>query len=31
MRERFATLPGGAVTSGVEAGNFVVSVRAKTT
>jgi signal transduction histidine kinase len=30
MRERFATLPGGAVTSGVEAGNFVVSVRAKT-
>jgi signal transduction histidine kinase len=30
MRERFATLPGGAVTSGVEAGNFVVSVRVKT-
>jgi signal transduction histidine kinase len=30
MRERFATLPGGVVTSGVEAGNFVVSVKAKT-
>ena len=30
MRDRFAKLPGGAVTSGVEAGNFVVSVRAKT-
>jgi signal transduction histidine kinase len=30
MRERFAKLPGGSVTSEVEAGNFVVSVRAKT-
>jgi signal transduction histidine kinase len=30
MRERFAKLPGGGVTSEVEAGNFVVSVRAKT-
>jgi signal transduction histidine kinase len=30
MRERFAKLPGGSVTSEVEAGNFVVSVKAKT-
>jgi signal transduction histidine kinase len=30
MRERFATLPGGTVTSGIEAGNFVVSVSART-
>ena len=31
MRERFAGLPGGAVTSGVQSGEFVVSVKAKTT
>ena len=30
MRERFAGLPGGAVTSGVQSGEFVVSVKAKT-
>jgi signal transduction histidine kinase len=31
MRERFATLPGGAVVSGIESGRFVVTVGAKTT
>jgi signal transduction histidine kinase len=30
MRERFAGLPGGAVTSGVQSGEFVVCVKAKT-
>jgi signal transduction histidine kinase len=30
MRERFATLPGGAVESGIESGRFVVRVGAKT-
>jgi signal transduction histidine kinase len=30
MRERFEKLPGGSARSGPEAGNFVVSVRAKT-
>jgi signal transduction histidine kinase len=30
MRERFASLPGGAVTSGVQSGEFVVTVRANT-
>ncbi|MEJ1231052.1 MAG: histidine kinase [Galbitalea sp.] len=30
MRERFAALPGGAVSSGIRAGRFVVTVRAKT-
>ncbi|HEY5231748.1 MAG TPA: histidine kinase [Galbitalea sp.] len=30
MRERFAALPGGTVTSGTEAGNFVVTAKAKT-
>lgn len=31
MRERFSALPGGAVTSGVDGGRFVVTARAATT
>jgi len=31
MRERFGALPGGSVSAGVEAGNFVVTAKAKTT